>query len=633
MGQRLTTPALRPFLPADVPVLAAIFAAAVEQLTGDDYSEAQQEAWAAVADDEEEFGKKLAGELTLIATLGERAGRLCLAERQGPHRHALCASERGRAGRGLGAVRRAGEARGGRGAKSLTVDASDNAEPFFKKRGYVAKQRNSVTVNGEWLANTTMQKTLRERGTGMSRERLYLFDTTLRDGAQTNGVDFTLADKQVIAGMLDDLGIDYVEGGYPGANPTDTEFFATKPKLNHARFTAFGMTRRAGRSVSNDPGVAGLLEAKADAICFVAKSSAYQVRVALETTNEENLASIRDSVAAAKKAGREVMLDCEHFFDGYKENAEFALACAKAAYESGARWVVLCDTNGGTMPHEVETIVTEVVKHIPGDHVGIHAHNDTEQAVANSLAAVRAGARQIQGTLNGLGERCGNANLCSLIPTLKLKREFADNFEIGVSDRKLSNLMKVSRTLDDMLNRAPNRHAAYVGESAFVTKTGIHASAVLKDPQTYEHVTPELVGNHRKVLVSDQAGRSNVIAELDRAGIAYDKSDPKLARLVEELKEREAQGFAYEFANASFDLLARRTLGKVPEYFRVEQFDVNVEQRYNANGQRVTVALAVVKVDVAGEHLISAAEGNGPVNALDVALRKDLGKYQKYIEG
>jgi 2-isopropylmalate synthase len=393
------------------------------------------------------------------------------------------------------------------------------------------------------------------------------------------------------------------------------------------------MTRRAGRSVSNDPGVAGLLAAKADAICFVAKSSAYQVRVALETTNEENLASIRDSVAAAKRAGREVMLDCEHFFDGYKEDPQFALACARAAYESGARWVVLCDTNGGTMPHEVTDIVTEVTKHIPGSHVGIHAHNDTEQAVANSLAAVRAGARQIQGTLNGLGERCGNANLCSLIPTLKLKREFADSLEIGVSDAKLASLMKVSRTLDDMLNRAPNRHAAYVGESAFVTKTGIHASAMLKDPQTYEHVTPERVGNHRKVLVSDQAGRSNVIAELDRAGIPYEKSDPKLARLVEELKDREAQGFAYESANASFDLLARRTLGRVPEYFRVEQFDVNVEQRINANGQRVTVALAVVKVEVAGERLISAAEGNGPVNALDVALRKDLGKYQKYIEG
>src|SRR5437899_7312698 len=291
----------------------------------------------------------------------------------------------------------------------------------------------------------------------MARERLYLFDTTLRDGAQTNGVDVTLADKQVIAGMLDDLGIDYVEGGYPGANPTDTEFFGTKPKLNHARFTAFGMTRRAGRSVSNDPGVAGLLEAKADAICFVAKSSAYQVRVALETTKEENLASIRDSVAAAKAAGREVMLDCEHFFDGYKEDASFALACAKAAYDSGARWVVLCDTNGGTMPHEVESIVGSVLKHLPGCHVGIHAHNDTEQAVANSLAAVRAGARQIQGTINGLGERCGNANLVSIIPTLKLKPEFAGKFEIGVAEAKLKNLAQLSRKLDDMLNRVPNR--------------------------------------------------------------------------------------------------------------------------------------------------------------------------------
>jgi 2-isopropylmalate synthase len=467
----------------------------------------------------------------------------------------------------------------------------------------------------------------------MSRERLYLFDTTLRDGAQTNGVDFTLHDKRLIAAMLDELGIDYVEGGYPGANPTDTEFFASKPQLNHASFTAFGMTRRSGRSASNDPGLAALLEAKADAICFVAKASAYQVRVALETTNEENLASIRDSVKAAKEAGREVMLDCEHFFDGYKEDATFALACAKSAYDSGARWVVLCDTNGGTMPHEIEQIVGEVVKLIPGDHVGIHAHNDTEQAVANTLAAVRAGARQIQGTLNGLGERCGNANLCSLIPTLRLKQEFCDAFEIGVSQEKMATLMRVSRTLDDMLNRAPNRHAPYVGESAFVTKAGIHASAMQKDPNSYEHVAPEAVGNHRKVLVSDQAGRSNVIAELERAGIAFERSDPKLVRLVEEMKEREAIGYAYESANASFDLLARRTLGRVPGYFQVEQFDVNTEQRYNANGQRVTVAMAVVKVIVAGETLISAAEGNGPVNALDVALRKDLGKYQKYIEG
>src|SRR3954449_8994585 len=466
----------------------------------------------------------------------------------------------------------------------------------------------------------------------MARERLYLFDTTLRDGAQTNGVDFTLADKLAIAKMLDDLGIDYIEGGYPGANPTDSELFGAKRDFR-GRFTAFGMTRRPGRSASNDPGLAALLDAQADAICFVAKSWDYHVRVALETTPEENIASIRDSVKAAKQKGREVLIDCEHFFDGYKSNPQYALACAKAAHEAGARWVVLCDTNGGTLPHEVEQIVCEVVKHVPGDRVGIHAHNDTEQAVANSLAAVRAGARQIQGTLNGLGERCGNANLVSIIPTLKLKPEFAEKFEIAISDEKLKTLAHASHTIDEMLNRAPDRHAPYVGESAFATKAGIHASAMQKDPQSYEHVLPERVGNHRKVLVSDQAGRSNVIAELDRAGIAYEKSDPKLVRLVEELKEREAAGYAYESANASFDLLARRTLGRVPDYFRVEQFDVNVEQRYNANGQRVTVAMAVVKVDVAGERLISAAEGNGPVNALDVALRKDLGKYQKYIEG
>src|SRR3954462_1820445 len=319
----------------------------------------------------------------------------------------------------------------------------------------------------------------------MSRERLYLFDTTLRDGAQTNGVDFTLDDKLAIAGMLDDLGIDYVEGGYPGANLTDTQLFSQEHKLD-TTFTAFGMTRRPGRSTSNDPGLAALLDAKADAICFVAKSWDYHVRVALETTPEENLASIRDSVRAAKGRGREVLLDCEHFFDGYKANPQFALACAKAAYDEGARWVVLCDTNGGTLPHEVEAIVGAVVKAIPGDHVGIHTHNDTEQAVANSLAAVRAGARQIQGTLNGLGERCGSANLVSLIPTLKLKPEFAKACDIGVSDAALKKLAQVSHALDERLNRAPDRHAPYVGESAFVTKTGIHASAVLKDPQTYE---------------------------------------------------------------------------------------------------------------------------------------------------
>ncbi|MBV9956305.1 MAG: citramalate synthase [Pseudolabrys sp.] len=467
----------------------------------------------------------------------------------------------------------------------------------------------------------------------MTRERLYLFDTTLRDGAQTNGVDFTLADKLAIAGMLGELGIDYVEGGYPGANPADTEFFGTPRKFDKAKFTAFGMTRRPGRSASNDPGLAALLEAKADAICFVAKSWDYHVKVALETTEDENLASIRDSIAAAKSKGREVLLDCEHFFDGYKANPKYALACAKAAYDAGARWVVLCDTNGGALPEEVEKIVGEVCKVIAGGHVGIHAHNDTEQAVAVSLAAVRAGARQIQGTLNGLGERCGNANLVSLIPTLKLKDQYASRFDIGVSDAQLKKLAQFSHALDEMLNRAPNRHAPYVGESAFATKAGIHASAIMKEPETYEHVAPDQVGNRRKLLVSDQAGKSNLLAELDRIGIKVDKDDSRLVRLLEVVKEREAQGYAYESADASFDLLARRTLGKVPDYFSVDKFDVNVEQRMNALGQRVTVSQAVVKVTVDGDSLISAGEGNGPVNALDVALRKDLGKYQKYIAG
>ena len=473
----------------------------------------------------------------------------------------------------------------------------------------------------------------------MSRERLYLFDTTLRDGAQTNGVDFTLADKLAIAHMLDELGIDYIEAGYPGANPTDTSFFSEKRPM-HARVTAFGMTRRPGRSASNDPGLAAVLSAEADAICFVGKAWDYHVRVALETTEEENLASIRDSVRAAKAKGREVLLDCEHFFDGYKANPAYALACAKAAYDEGARWVVLCDTNGGTLPHEVENIVAEVCQQIPGDHVGIHAHNDTEQAVANSFAAVRAGARQIQGTLNGLGERCGNANLVSIIPTLKLKPEYAEKFDIGVSDQALTKITRVSHKLEEILNRAPNRYAPYVGESAFATKAGIHASAIMKelnagidDPASYEHVPPDTVGNKRKLLVSDQAGKANLLAELDRIGFAVDKDDPRLSRLLDEVKEREAVGYAYEAADASFELLARRLLGKVPRYFEVEKFDVNVEQRLNAKGERVSVSQAVVKVKVGDEFLISAAEGNGPVNALDVALRKDLGKYQSYITG
>jgi 2-isopropylmalate synthase len=465
----------------------------------------------------------------------------------------------------------------------------------------------------------------------MTRERISLYDTTLRDGAQTHGVDFSVEDKWLIAQQLDVLGLDYIEAGYPGANPTDTRLFAEAKPLGHARLTAFGMTKRPGRSLSNDPGFQALLATRVDAICLVAKTWDFHVDVALGTTLEENLAAIKESTAAIVASGREALIDCEHFFDGYTANPGYALDCAKGAYEAGARWVVLCDTNGGTLPEEIEAIVTEVVKHIPGDHLGIHVHNDTDNGVANSLAAVRAGARQIQGTLNGLGERCGNANLTSIIPTLMLKSDYADRFETSVTSEKLRTLTHASRILDEVLNRAPNRHAPYVGEAAFAHKGGIHVSAVQKDPRTYEHVPPESVGNRRKLLVSDQAGRSNILAELDRIRIPVSKDDPRISKLLDEVKEREAQGYAYEAADASFELLARRMLGNVPQFFEVDSFRVMVERRHNARGELVTVSEATVKVHIDGETVLSVGEGNGPVNALDKALRKDLGPYQSFI--
>jgi 2-isopropylmalate synthase len=363
----------------------------------------------------------------------------------------------------------------------------------------------------------------------------------------------------------------------------------------------------------------------------VAKAWDFHVDVALGTNLEENLFAIKDSTAAVVASGREALIDCEHFFDGYKANPGYALDCAKTAYEAGARWVVLCDTNGGTLPEEIEAIVAEVVKVIPGDHLGIHVHNDTDNGVANSLAAIRAGAHQIQGTLNGLGERCGNANLTSIIPTLMLKPDYAKRFETSVTPDGLRMLTHASRILDEVLNRAPNRHAPYVGESAFAHKGGIHVSAVQKDPRTYEHVPPESVGNRRKLLVSDQAGRSNILAELDRIGIPIPKDDPRIGKLLDEMKEREAAGYAYEAADASFELLARRMLGNVPQFFEVDSFRVMVERRHNALGELVTVSEATVKVRIDGETVLSVGEGNGPVNALDKALRKDLGPYQSFI--
>jgi len=465
----------------------------------------------------------------------------------------------------------------------------------------------------------------------MKRERLYLFDTTLRDGQQTPGIDFSVEDKIAISAMLDEFGIDYVEGGYPGANPTDTAFFGKK-RTRRAKFVAFGMTKRVGVSASNDPGLAALTQAKSDAICFVAKSWDYHVRLALGCTNDENLDAIRASVEAARASAKEAMVDCEHFFDGFKANPDYALSCAKTAYEAGARWVVLCDTNGGTQPSEIRGIVGKVIASgIPGENLGIHAHDDTGQAVANSLAAVDAGVRQIQGTLNGIGERCGNANLVTIVPTLMLKPAYADRFDTGITTEALAGISRLSRNFDELLNRAPEAQAPYVGSSAFATKAGIHASALAKEPKTYEHIPPEAVGNRRRIMVSDQGGKANFIAELRRRGIDVPRDDHRLDSLIALVKEREAEGYAYEGADASFELLARKMLHTVPEFFNVTSFRCMVERRFDANGNLKTVSEAIVKIAIDGEEKMSVAEGHGPVNALDIALRKDLGKYQNEI--
>ncbi len=454
----------------------------------------------------------------------------------------------------------------------------------------------------------------------MSDNRVYLFDTTLRDGAQTQGVDFNPADKELIARELDNVGIDYIEGGWPGANPTDDAFFENPPELKRSRLTAFGMTRRAGRSAENDPGLAALLGAKTPAVCMVGKAWDFHVRVALEIELEENIAMIADSVALAAKKTDEVIFDAEHFFDGYKDNPEFAIDCLKAAHEGGARWVVLCDTNGGTLPFEAEEIIRKVAEHIPGDQLGIHAHDDTGNATAISLAAVLAGVRHVQGSLNGLGERCGNANLITIIPSLILKM----GFQTGVTEDDLAKLTHLSRLIDERLNRAPNRSAPYVGESAFAHKGGLHVSAVEKDPSTYEHVDPEKIGNRRHVVVSDQSGRSNILARFREIGLEIDPDDEKLTRLLETVKEREFDGYAYDGAEASFELLARRVLGSVPDYFRCSSFKVLDERRWDDKGNLITTSEATVKLDVGGEEHMTVAEGNGPVNALDAALRKVL---------
>ncbi len=473
----------------------------------------------------------------------------------------------------------------------------------------------------------------------MTRERLYLFDTTLRDGQQTQGVQFSTAEKLQIAAALDALGVDHIEGGWPGANPTDSDFFAAPPATK-ATLTAFGMTKRAGRSAANDDTLAAVLNAGTPAVCLVGKTHDFHVTTALGVTLDENREAIAASIRHLVQNGREALFDAEHFFDGYRANPGYALSCLHAALEAGARWIVLCDTNGGTLPSDIRRVTAEVIAQgIPGDRLGIHCHDDTGNAVANSLAAVEAGARQIQGTLNGLGERCGNANLTTLIPTLLLKDPYASRFQTGVTKEALAGLLKTSRMLDDILNRVPQRAAPYVGASAFAHKAGLHASAILKDPATYEHIDPALVGNDRVIPMSNQAGQSNLRARLAAAGIAVDPKDARLARIIETVKAREDQGYAYDSAQASFELVARRELGLCPEFFEVKRYRVTVERRKNKYDRMVSLSEAVVVVKIGGQKNMSVSDSmdedghdRGPVNALAKALGKDLGPYQACID-
>ena len=465
----------------------------------------------------------------------------------------------------------------------------------------------------------------------VTKERLYIFDTTLRDGAQTHGVDFNVDEKKIIANKLDLLGVDYIEGGWPGANATDTTFFNEKLNFTNASFTAFGMTKKIGRSAENDPGLASLINTSATSVCIVGKSWDFHVELALEIKLEENLENIQQSVEFIVKNNKEAHFDAEHFFDGYKANKEYALKCLQAAADGGARWIILCDTNGGTLPHEIAEIVSEVVKIIPGSKLGIHAHNDTGNAVANSLTAIHAGVRQVQGTINGLGERCGNANLVSIIPTLLLKPYFKDNFELTISVDNLKLLTDLSRLQDEILNRSSNRNAPYVGASAFAHKGGLHASAVNKDPKTYEHIEPSIVGNQRQIVISEQSGKSNIISKLKSAGISVNEDDQSIQKILDRVKEREFTGYTYDGADASFELLVKKVLGQFTEFFATKSFKINIE---NTGDEGSTLSKAEVIFVVGGKNVSGSGEGNGPVNALDKAIRMSFQSsgYANYVK-
>lgn len=459
--------------------------------------------------------------------------------------------------------------------------------------------------------------------------QLWIYDTTLRDGAQREGLSLSLEDKLKIAYQLDDLGIPFIEGGWPGANPKDVQFFwhLQKNPLKNAQLVAFCSTRRPHINASEDEMLQPILGAQTDWITLFGKSWDLHVIESLKTSFDENLAMIADTIRYFISEGRRVIYDAEHWFDGYKSHPEYALKTLETAAKSGAQWLVLCDTNGGTLPHDVGKIVREVNQFLKTQFdspppLGIHTHNDCDLAVANALTAVLEGVRMVQGTINGYGERCGNANLCSLLPNLQLKLGYH-----CIETENLSKLTASSRLISEIVNLAPDDHAPFVGLSAFAHKGGIHVSAVEKNPLTYEHIPPESIGNQRRIVISDQSGLSNVLAKARTFGIELDRKDPTCRQILQRLKELENQGYQFEAAEASFELLMREALEKRPPLFMIKGFQVHCDR--GSNNQ--VNSLATVKVNVNGQDIWEAAEGNGPVSALDAALRKALTNFYPKI--
>lgn len=457
-------------------------------------------------------------------------------------------------------------------------------------------------------------------------KKIEIYDTTLRDGAQTEGISFSTTDKIKIIKLLDKLGVDYIEAGWPGANPKDIETFSLikNLKLKHAKITAFGCTKKPKIAPKEDVVLNKLLEADTKIITIFGKTWSFHVTHALNTTLDENLNMIKESIEYLKSKGKTVFFDAEHFFDGYKNDKEYAIKAIKTAYEAGAERIILCDTNGGCINTEIFNITKEVKLNLPDAQIGLHMHNDSDLAVANTLAGVEAGAIQIQGTINGYGERCGNANLCSIIPNLQLKREY------NCIGKNITKLTFISNSVAEILNVIPNSNIPFVGKSAFTHKAGIHASGVMKNSKTYEHISPESVGNYRKILVSDQAGTANIKHKLEQLTFVDNVSTEDIKKIVQKLKELEWEGFAYEGAEASFELLVLDSIGKKPHYFDVLGFRVIGD---TFDGRKEINTEASIKLSIDGQILHTVSEGDGPVNALDKAIRKALLPIYKRISG